>query len=73
LDDDGTVPVGLLLHSRSKAAKNSAKKRAISAPKTVSNVVSLVTVVLVSVVVDVTGSGTEVVVRVLTLVSVTVE
>lgn len=67
------VPLDLVLPSRSRVPKKSAKKRTISVPKTASNVVSLVTVVLVSVVVEVKGSGTEVVVKVLTLVSVTVE
>jgi hypothetical protein len=67
------VPLDLVLHSTSRVAKKSAKKTAVSEPKSVSIVVSLVTVVLVSVVVEVTGSGMEVVVRVLKLVSVTVE
>jgi hypothetical protein len=67
------VPVDLVLPSRSTVARKSAKKRTISVPKTASNVMSLETVVLVTVAVEVTGSGTEVVVKVLTLVSVTVE
>ena len=67
------MPLGLVLHSRIKVPKKSPKKRAISVPKTASNVMSLVTVVLVSVVVEVRGSGMEIVVKVLTFVSVTVE
>ena len=58
---------------RNSATRNRAKNKPINVPRTVSNVVSVVTVVLVNVAVLITSGGTEVDVDVVRLVSVSVE
>jgi hypothetical protein len=71
---EGELPaVDLGLISRNRVTRNSAKKPTISAPSTVSIVVSVVTVVIIIVAVNVTGSGIEVVVEAVMLVSVAIE
>jgi hypothetical protein len=66
---DGLLGEALPLKNRNNAARNNAAKTTISEPKIVSELVSVIVVVLVTMPVMIMGLGVEVVVSVVKLVS----